>query len=286
MPATPRNRTRSAWRRGVRWGLPAAAVAAAVLATQTGCAVRQRPRKPLPIPQGEVRPLRPAPEPPAVPDGGAVGHLQLRGPDGGWRSVYWEKGSSSVGEPAGGRLEGGRLMAAEGLGWRFKTDLRYGTDETVILLAWAFGEVQVAYPGSVPVVVGDLSAVEGGPLPPHRSHQSGRDADIGYFELHNQAVRGFKSVRGRAFDADKTWYLIERLLLTGQVHYLFVDYDVQEALYQAALSAGWAEADLGDLFQFPRGAGARVGIIRHSPGHDDHFHVRFRCPDGDPRCAG
>jgi hypothetical protein len=37
-----------------------------------------------------------------------------------------------------------------------------------------------------------------------------------------------------------------------------------------------SQDDLDELFQYPRGKNRTRGIIRHSKGHVNHFHVRFR----------
>ncbi len=175
-------------------------------------------------------------------------------------------------------------MPPSGLGWRCKSRNNYGTAETVAILRWAFAQVARRFPGTVPVVVGDLSRRGGGRLRPHHSHRSGRDVDIGYYARDNRPLRGFERMSEETLDADKTWYLLERLLASGQVEYIFVDYELQGALYDAARRAGWPQAALAGIFQFPRGSSVRRGIIRHARGHDDHFHVRFRCPEGDGAC--
>ena len=63
---------------------------------------------------------------------------------------------------------------------------------------------------------------------------------------------------------------------SNEVRYIFMDYYIQEMLYDYGKSHGVSEDTLEELFQYPRGKRAGAGIIRHSKGHDDHFHVRFR----------
>src|SRR4029450_8679153 len=72
------------------------------------------------------------------------------------------------------------------------------------------------------LLVGDLSREYGGPLAGHRSHQSGRDADVGFFVTdergkpqNSRQLRAFDS-QGRArdgsglrFDDYRNWLLVQ-----------------------------------------------------------------------------
>ncbi|PIE16038.1 MAG: hypothetical protein CSA66_07845, partial [Proteobacteria bacterium] len=71
----------------------------------------------------------------------------------------------------------------------------------------------------------------------------------------------------------------------SKVSYMFVDYRVQKKLYDWAKNKkGVSARTLAWLFQYPRGRRAMKGIIRHEPGHLNHYHVRFKCPRGDSEC--
>jgi len=50
---------------------------------------------------------------------------------------------------------------------------------------------------------------------------------------------------------------------------------LQALLHDYAKAHGTPEAELDELFQYPRGRRRAYGIIRDDKGHDDHFHVRF-----------
>jgi hypothetical protein len=54
-----------------------------------------------------------------------------------------------------------------------------------------------------------------------------------------------------------------------------MDYSVQALLYEHAKGKGASQDLLDELFQYPRGKRRQYGLIRHEPGHGDHFHVRF-----------
>jgi len=202
-----------------------------------------------------------------------------------WQDFLDGNGSESVGKASKGRLASGRLMAEKGRGYFRKNDkAAYGTDESVAIVLWACARIVDMYPGTVPAVIGDLSAEKGGRLRPHSSHQSGRDVDIGYFFRDNREVTHFEDATPDNLDVEKTWTLIDLLLSTHQVEYLFIDRSLHEVLHREATTRGWDEEEIGKLFEAPLGKGKRTGVIRHQKGHRHHLHVRFVCPRGDERC--
>jgi LysM repeat protein len=149
----------------------------------------------------------------------------------------------------------------------------YATSNTIDILHSSFRKLHACYPGSPPVLVGDLSQANGGRLRPHRSHQNGLDGDIAYVPS-DPTLRGtfFRAVR-QNMDVVRTWQLLKTLIDSGEVEYIFVNRSVQKVLYDHAKDSCTPD-ELRDLFQYPRHS--RRGIIRHSRGHDDHFHVRFK----------
>jgi murein endopeptidase len=64
---------------------------------------------------------------------------------------------------------------------------------------------------------------------------------------------------------------------------MFLDYDVQGILVRWAKDHGIDDDHLAHVFQYPRGRGADA-LVRHYPGHANHFHVRFKCPADDQGC--
>lgn len=203
-----------------------------------------------------------------------------------WRDFLSGSKSQSIGKAAKGKLVDGRILPVKGSGYLRKNDKApYGTDETVAMILWACDKMTRLYPGTAPLVVGDLSARRGGRLKPHASHQAGRDVDLGYYFLDNKNIHGFKTATPDNLDAEKTWALISLLLATGQVKYLFIDKSLHRKLHDHALDMGWEAEELQTLFEAPVGKAKRSGVIRHVAGHKHHIHVRFRCDDGDPNCG-
>lgn len=218
-------------------------------------------------------------------DGGAVPAGMRRPEVSQWEEYVDGTGSESVGKPNKGYLRHGRLMPKEGHGFVRKSDKApYGTDETVAIVLWACRQMEKMYPGTVPVVIGNLSKEGGGRLKPHASHQSGRDIDIGYYFVDNDYIRRFKDATPENLDVEKSWTIIELLLSTHRVEYLFIDRTLQPLLFEEAQARGWTEEELQDLFEAPLGGGNRSGTIRHSRGHKHHLHVRFKCDKSDARC--
>ncbi len=190
--------------------------------------------------------------------------------------------SQSHGRATGGRLEDGCLLPRRGRGYVRRNRAGYGTDDMVAFVAWAAGEVARIYPKTAPVVVGALARPGGGKLRGHRSHQNGRDVDIGYFASNNRALPHFRRMHHGNIDVAKSWSLIGALLATGRVQYVFMDYELQVLFYRYLEDEGLDATTLGQIFQYPAGRRARRGVVRHAKGHADHFHVRFTCGRSDP----
>ncbi|MBK8261184.1 MAG: penicillin-insensitive murein endopeptidase [Nannocystis sp.] len=130
--------------------------------------------------------------------------------------------------------------------------------------------------GGPKVKIGDISRRGGGYFPPHLSHRSGRDVDVGY------VLRGadpddprFRAADASNLDLERTWSLLRAFIGTGHVRVIFVDTKIQRLLYDHARERGVSEQELDLLLQYPRGEGHGGGLIRHFRGHRDHFHVRF-----------
>jgi LysM repeat protein/murein endopeptidase len=201
-----------------------------------------------------------------------------------------ENPSVSLGRPQHGNLVNGEQLPA-GSGWYRRRPVRsWGTNHMIDALTQAFQTVQRKHPKAHDNAVGDLSARNGGKLANHISHQTGRDADISfYFRGHpKKGPKAFLSAKRHPLDFAANWTLIEALVGPkpdkGPTEYMFVDYAVQSKLYNWAKSKGVSKRRLAQIFQYPRGRRAMRGIIRHEPGHHNHYHVRFRCPPRDRSC--
>jgi LysM repeat protein len=196
----------------------------------------------------------------------------------------------SIGKPWSGHLRRATRMP-KGKGYLIRRPYRaFGTAHLVGHLRDAIVAVREDHPRLHTLAIGDLSAQGGGSITEHRSHQSGRDVDVGFFYKRKPAAYPNEFVVATAANLDRaaTWDLLVAFARTADepdgVQAIFLDYDVQGLLYDWAAERGVDEAYLGRLFQYPDGKGGGTGLVRHEPHHDDHFHVRFKCPAGDTAC--
>ena len=111
----------------------------------------------------------------------------------------------------------------------------WGTEETIDFVVTAIEAVEARYPGSPRLVIGDLSNPKGGRLNRHKSHQAGRDADIGFYFQRGE-VDSFLAVRKKDLDLPRTWALVRALVTETDVERIFVDRSLIAVLYQHALA--------------------------------------------------
>ena len=149
-----------------------------------------------------------------------------------------------------------------------RPDFSYAVRETVDALAQAFRSVRRQFPDSAPARLNHISAKDGGYLRPHRSHQSGRDADIGLFYKGDRfPPRG--ALRERLIDSARNWALLRALITETDVQLILVDRSIQTVLHRFALSIGEDATWLAQVFG---------QMVKHARSHRDHFHVRFYAP--------
>jgi penicillin-insensitive murein DD-endopeptidase len=195
--------------------------------------------------------------------------------------------SLTVGAPNDGwQLRAKRLRDTPHLKVKSSSKSRtYGHPALVLMLERSAKDISKAVLGSV-MVVGDLSAKAGGPIGGHRSHQSGRDADVGFYlrnEKGNQVVLDqFVKIdgegkvighRGVYFDDVRNWELVRSWLRDKRagISHVFVAAHVRNRLLAYARSSNARKAyhdDAAKLLHQPSNSAA----------HDDHYHVRITCP--------
>ncbi|MBU1240321.1 penicillin-insensitive murein endopeptidase [Myxococcota bacterium] len=200
----------------------------------------------------------------------------------------------SVGLPFRGMLHRGRPIPLRGSGYIVvpRTISRghfYGTRELIDLIRRSARRVWKAYPKSR-LTVGDLSGRRGGRINGHRSHQSGRDVDIGFYLVDRRnkykvARNWFVGIDPRAigkganshlmFDLERNWELVEALITDkSRVELILI------AGYLKNLLINYAEA----VLRPPRVIKRAKAILKHYPHHDDHYHIRISCPAGHFWC--
>jgi len=206
--------------------------------------------------------------------------------------------STSIGSPTEGRLEGGVQLPERAAGLRANPAKnpagRHGTVELVAALLRAAAAVEARFPGGA-LTVGDLSMPEGGDIPGHASHRSGRDVDVSFYLLDaTGAPTPGKSIpiepdgTGMDFrdlstadddvpyqlDVPRTWAFVEALVLDEELDLqrIFVVEHVRALLLEHARAQ-----------KAPRRAIDRFADVTCQPGfpHDDHMHIRVFCTPED-----
>jgi len=198
--------------------------------------------------------------------------------------------ADSVGSPNEGHLEGGVHLDMTRPYFRVvpmytSGDVRWGLPTMISMIDRAARTVNKRYPGSV-LDVGDISQKGGGDVSRHHSHESGRDADLGFYavdakgkQLHHHGLIKFDAslesptVPGARFDLPRNWLLVEQMLTdpAARVSHLFIAEPLRQKLLGYARARGVSRALLDR---------AQVALMQptQSLPHDDHFHVRISCP--------
>jgi penicillin-insensitive murein endopeptidase len=132
------------------------------------------------------------------------------------------------------------------------------------------------------LVVGDLGQPRGGPSPTgHASHQIGLDVDIWltpmperrFTDAERETTPAQSMLRPQSIAVDRNRFtsahaaLIKRAAQFAEVERIFVNPGIKKALCDGAGSdRRW------------------LAKVRPWRGHDEHMHVRLRCPAGEAMC--
>lgn len=205
--------------------------------------------------------------------------------------------SISVGRASNGYLVDAARLPDKGEGFMtrdvwIQRDNRYGTDELVTLIE-GVARRMASQTGGTKLVVADMSSRRGGGGREnsafHRSHQSGRDADLLYYMRDAQgqpfeadAMHVF-DWRGRArdhsgitVDVPRTWLLVKELVSAPEapVQFIFMYEPLAQMLIDHAKQIGE-----------PQEVIIKARLALKQPGdsarHDDHLHVRVYCSAAD-----
>ena len=176
-----------------------------------------------------------------------------------WWTWYREShgptpGRADLPGPARGTRTDVRTQLDAGEGYRVaRPPKAYGRETTIAGILDGVARFRsCAGPDAPELVIGNVSMLGGGPLPPHMSHRTGRDVDIGLPDgEHNR------------------WCLL-RAFMVPEMEYVFYD---GVLLGKAAAHAQGMGGEDAQLAETELGPGKRV---RHWKGHKDHIHVRFR----------
>ncbi len=195
------------------------------------------------------------------------------------------KTTESIGKYTSGCLRGGAVLPINGTGYqvmRLSRKRNFGHPDLVRFIEALGKTAQAQHLGAL--LIGDLGQPRGGPtVSGHKSHQTGLDADI-WFLLSAEAEKRTLSLSERetwsassvvnsktesikpaewSFNNEK---ILEAAARMPEVDRIFVNAAIKKELCQSKSSHDWLQK------------------IRPWYKHDDHFHVRLKCPAGNGNC--
>lgn len=192
--------------------------------------------------------------------------------------------AQSDGSPTRGKLSYGEHIG-EGAGYRLRFPKNaFGIPRVLRVLRTCASQVQRAYPGTAQILIGDISRPTGGKFPPHQSHQTGRDADVGYYMAGNIQNKTMYRVGPSHVDMNKSWALLKCYLTRDSVVRVYMDKSIQRAMRRHLLRKGLVSEALAERLFEEKSKSPADALIRHAPHHDTHIHVRFACDPGDTTC--
>jgi penicillin-insensitive murein endopeptidase len=197
------------------------------------------------------------------------------------------KGSPrSIGEYSSGCLRGAAKLSLDGTGYQVMhpSRLRYYGHPDLVDFIRKLGQTLHAEK-LADMMVGDLSQPRGGPAPGgHSSHQTGLDVDLWYWQP-KAAERGPLPRAER--ESTKA-----RSVLDGKAGAVRAEFAPRVA---ALLRLAASDTRVTRIFVHPiikrtlcadvESDRAWLSKVRPWFGHDDHFHVRLACPQGDSNCV-
>jgi penicillin-insensitive murein endopeptidase len=188
-----------------------------------------------------------------------------------------------IGSYTGGCIQGAVPLPPQGEGFQTmrRGRRRYFGHPALVQYIEDIGRFVARY-GMGVLNIGDLGQARGGPTPSgHRSHQIGLDADIWFWlmpqpgQLTLQERETLESLSMLSADRQtldsRLWTAQHPALLQAAaafdvVERIFVHPLIKQALCHTFAGAQWLQK------------------IRPWWGHDEHFHVRLRCPAGQGDC--
>ena len=194
--------------------------------------------------------------------------------------------AEAIGTTNAGCVAGAMTLPLDGPGYRVmrpSRNRRFGHPELVSFIRNLGRQIEEEGVGTL--LVGDLSQPRGGPMSSlHRSHQSGLDVDLWFWLPHDIGKRSLSRREREQWQApsmltadkaslDPTLWTTEQASLLrlvaqhAEVERVFVNPVIKRELCRTQAASPW-------LYK-----------LRPWWGHDDHLHVRLRCPRGETHCV-
>ena len=184
-----------------------------------------------------------------------------------------------------GCLQGGVPLPTTGATWqvmRLSRNRNWGHPSLVHFLE-KFAPLAAKATGWKGILIGDMAQPRGGPLPfGHMSHQIGLDVDIWFMPMPDRKLSGDERENTSAINlvADdwkhinpKTWSPADIAFIRTAAE----QPEVERVLVNAAIKQELCKAET------PNSKGW-MSKVRPWYGHNDHIHVRLKCPPDSPNC--
>jgi penicillin-insensitive murein endopeptidase len=184
-----------------------------------------------------------------------------------------------------GCLQGGVELPVDGPTWevmRLSRNRNWGHPELVNFLK-KFAPLAAKATGWHGILVGDMAQPRGGPLPfGHLSHQIGLDVDIWFMpkpdrvltkeEREKISATNLVAAGGKEVDP-KMWTPADAAFIRTAAE----QPEVERVLVNAAIKKRLCEMEGKNNHSW-------MDKVRPWYGHDDHIHVRLKCPADSPNC--
>lgn len=203
-----------------------------------------------------------------------------------------ERKTESIGRPNQGSLKNAVHLDpdGDGLGRGFAVAQHrpnlWGTPELVSLVQRCGKNYRsyfsLKYP---PIPIGDLSSREGGALKKHKSHQSGRDVDVGFMRKKPLSKGYFTDTTPPEMNMYAQWVVLKCFLDDPQIDKVFIEKSRVKAIQQYIKNIYKKRPKKLALYlsYFP---GGKRKAIYPDKIHKSHMHVRIKCARDDRKCSG
>ncbi|TAK60952.1 penicillin-insensitive murein endopeptidase [Methylobacter sp.] len=195
--------------------------------------------------------------------------------------------AQSIGSYTAGCLSGAVSLPPNGTGYQLMRPTRgrsYGHPDLIRFIESIAKTASLQHWGVL--LIGDLGQPRGGPTPSgHRSHQTGLDVDIWYLLSQQAAIRNLE------FNERETWSSPSVLAANSDI----IDDSQWSPAHEKILETAARRPEVDRIFVNPsvkrllctrKSAHDWLRKVRPWWGHDDHFHVRLKCPTNNKNCTG
>ncbi len=183
-----------------------------------------------------------------------------------------------------GCLQGGIELPVTGPNWqvmRVDRNRNWGHPELIAFLK-KFAPLAAKATGWHGVLIGDMAQPRGGPLPfGHLSHQIGLDVDIWFMPMpghvlttdERNKISASNLVAADGKHVNENWTPADAAFIRTAAE----QPDVERVLVNAAIKKRLCEMEGKDNHSW-------MDKVRPWYGHNDHIHVRLKCPADSPNC--